>query len=179
MMVSLDGYFEGPNHDLSWHNTDEEFNEFAIEQFKQIDTILFGRRTYELMASYWPSEQAKKDDPIVAELMNSLPKVVFSRTLDRADYNNTRLIKDKATSEVKKLKNQLGKDLAILGSNNFTVSLLPEGLIDEFRIMVNPVAIAAGTPLFKGIKNKLTLKLSNTKTFKNGNALLCYEAEKK
>lgn len=93
MMVSLDGFFEGPNHEIDWHNVDGEFNEFAIEQAKDVGTMLFGRRTYELMASYWPTESAKKDDPVVAELMNSTPKNCLSRTLEKAEWNNTRLVR--------------------------------------------------------------------------------------
>src|SRR5579872_1265701 len=85
MMVSLDGYFEGPNHDLSWHNVDEEFNKFAIAQTKNVGTLLFGRRTYELMRDFWPTEEARKTDPIVANQMNTTPKIVFSRTLKEAE----------------------------------------------------------------------------------------------
>ena len=83
-MVTLDGYFEGPNHEIDWHNVDGEFNEFAIEQTGAVDMLLFGRVTYQLMASYWPTPDAIKNDPIVADLMNRLPKIVFSRTLEKA-----------------------------------------------------------------------------------------------
>lgn len=177
MMVSLDGYFEGPNHDLTWHNVDEEFNDFAIEQIDQMDTLLFGRVTYEMMASYWPTMAAIREDPIVAKKMNSTPKIVFSKTLERADWENTRLSKD-AGETIRQLKGQPGRNLAIFGSNNLVVSLAQEGLVDEFRIMVNPVAIGAGTPLFAGIGDKLNLKLVDTKTFKNGNVLLSYQPAK-
>lgn len=178
-MVSLDGFFEGPNHELDWHNVDAEFNEYAIEQTKQVDILLFGRRTYELMASYWPAESAKRNDPIVAELMNTTPKIVFSTTLEKAEWNSTRLIRDNVAEEITKLKQQPGKDLAIYGSNNFAVSLVQMGLIDEFRIMVNPVALGNGNPLFKGIKDKLNLKLLKTRTFSSGNVLLCYQLDMK
>src|SRR6266496_5967963 len=110
-MVSLDGFFEGPNRDISWHNVDEEFNEFAINQLNEVDTLLFGRVTYEGMASYWPTEFAISNDPIVAGLMNSLPKIVFSTTLDKAEWNNTRLVNDNAAEEVSKLKGRPGKDI--------------------------------------------------------------------
>src|SRR4030095_10152772 len=109
-MVTLDGFFEGLNQDISWHNVDEEFNQFAIEQTGTLDTMLFEERTYEGMASYCPTEPAINDDPIVAGLMNSLPKIVFSRTLQKAEWNNTRLIKDNIEEEILKLKGQLGKD---------------------------------------------------------------------
>ncbi len=174
MLVSVDGYFEGPNHDITWHNVDAEFNDFAIEQIDQMDTLLFGRVTYELMASYWPTAAAKSDDPIVAKKMNTTPKIVFSKTLERADWENTRLSKD-AGETIRQLKGQPGRDMAIFGSNNLVVSLAQEGLVDEFRIMVNPVAIGAGTSLFAGIKEKLDLKLVDTKNFKNGNVLIYYQ----
>jgi dihydrofolate reductase len=89
-MVSLDGFFEGPNQDITWHNVDEEFNQFAIEQISSVDTYLFGRVTYQLMASYWPTQEAITNDPIIADLMNRLPKVVASRTLDKVDWQNMR-----------------------------------------------------------------------------------------
>lgn len=175
MMVSIDGFFEGPNHDLSWHNVDPEFNRFAIEQTEQMGTLLFGRRTYELMASYWPRAAASTDDPIVAGLMNNTPKIVFSRTLKKADWNNTRLVHEGAAAEIKKLKADSDKDIAIFGSNNLVVSLLSENVIDEFRIMINPVAIGSGTPLFHGLRGKIQLKHIDTRIFKSGNVLLYYQ----
>ena len=175
MLTSLDGYFEGPNRDINWHNVDEEFNEFAVQQTGEFGALLFGRVTYELMEGYWPTESAKTDDPVVAGLMNSLPKIVFSKTLEKAEWNNTKLVKDNFAEEISKLKGQPGKDIAIFGSSDLTVSLTQLGLVDEFRIMVNPVVLGDGKPLFKGIKNKLDLKLTETRTFGNGNVLLYYE----
>jgi len=177
-MTTLDGFFEGSNQDISWHNADEEFNEFAIAQLNEVDTLLFGRVTYQGMASYWPTEFAIKDDPEVAGLMNSLPKVVFSRTLDKAEWNNTKLVKDNAAGEVLKLKEQPGKDIAIFGSSDLAVTLAESGLIDEYRIIVNPVFLGGGTPLLKGIKEKLNLKLLEARIFKSGNVLLYYAPEK-
>jgi len=173
MMVSLDGYFEGPNHDLSWHNVDEEFNDFAIAQTDKVSTLLFGRRTYELMASYWPTELAE-DDPIVAKQMNATAKIVFSHTLDKADWQNTTLVKDNAAEVVRKLKAETGNDIGIYGSNKLCVNLMRDNLVDEFRIMINPVAIGDGTPLFKGIEKQVGLKFVGSKAFENGNVLLTY-----
>lgn len=177
MMVSLDGFFEGADHDLYWHNVDEEFQEFAIKQLKEIDTIIFGKRTYEMMASYWPTDLAK-DDPITAELMTKTPKIVISHSLDKADWENTTLIKENVGEELKKLKEKPGKDLAVFGSSNLCVSLLEMGLLDELRIMVNPVVIGEGTTLFEGLDQKLKLKLEKSREFKNGNVLLYYQVEK-
>src|SRR5512134_370781 len=93
-LMSLDGYFEGPNRDISWHNVDAEFDEYAVEMLNSVDVLLFGRVTYELMAGFWPTPDAMKNDPIVAERMNNVPKIVFSRTLEKAEWNNTRLVKE-------------------------------------------------------------------------------------
>jgi dihydrofolate reductase len=174
MLTSLDGYLEGPNRDINWHNVDEEFNEFAVQQTGEFGALLFGRATYELMAGYWPTESAKSDDPIIAELMNSLPKFVFSKTLKKAEWSNTKLVKDGFVDEVSKLKQQSGKDIAIFGSSDLAVTLIDQGLINEYRIMINPIVLGDGKSLFSGIQNKLDLKLMKTRTFGNGNVLLYY-----
>jgi len=175
-LVTLDGYFEGPRREIDWHNVDAEFNEYAIGMLNSVDTLLFGRVTYELMACYWPTPDAMKNDPIVAGKMNSLPKIVFSRTLDKVAWNNSRLVKSNVEEEIQKMKKQPGKDIVILGSGSIVSELAPLGLIDEYRLMVNPVVLGAGKPLFKGIKDRLNLKLIKAKTFKSGNVLLYYEA---
>jgi dihydrofolate reductase len=174
-LVTLDGYFEGPNRDISWHNVDAEFNDYAIDMLNSVDTLIFGRVTYELMASYWPTPDAIKNDPIVAAKMNALPKVVFSRTLDKVEWNNTRLVKADIEEEIKKMKKQPGKDMALLGSGSIMSGFAQRGLIDEYRIMVNPIILGDGNPLFKGIKDRLNLKLTTTRAFSNGNVLLYYQ----
>jgi dihydrofolate reductase len=146
--ITLDGFFEGPNKEIDWHNVDEEFNEFAIEQLNSVDEILFGKITYELMANYWPTEHAVKDDPVVANKMNSSNKFVFSKTLKKAEWNNTKLIHDNIENEIVNLKNKDGKDIIILGSGNLISNLMKPGLIDEFRLMINPVIIGSGKTLF-------------------------------
>lgn len=175
MMTSLDGYFEGPNRDIDWHNVDEEFNEFAIQQTGEFGALLFGRVTYELMTTYWPTEAAKRDDPVVAGLMNSLPKLVFSKTLQKVEWENTTLVKNNFAETVSKLKQEAGKDIAIFGSSDLTVTLMEQGLVDEYRIMINPIVLGNGKPLFKSIKHQTKLKLIKTKTFKSGNVLLYYK----
>lgn len=178
MMVSLDGFFEGPNHELDWHNVGEEFNEFAIRQLDEIGALLFGRVTYQGMASYWPTPFARENDPVVADKMNNLPKIVFSRTLDKAEWNNSRLVKDNIAEEISRLVKEPGKDLAIFGSSNLAVSLLEMGLIDELRIMVNPIVLGGGTALFDGLKERHKLKLVRTRPFNSGNVLLVYQPER-
>ena len=177
-LVTLDGFFEGLNRDISWHNVDAEFNEYAIDMLNSVDALLFGRVTYELMAGYWPTPEAIKNDPIVAGKMNDLPKIVFSRTLSAVAWRNTKLVKDNIEEEMRKMKQQPGKDLMILGSGSIASGFTSQGLIDEHRLMVNPVVLGQGTPLFKGIKDKLNLKLLQARTFESGNVLLCYEPVK-
>ena len=175
-MVTLDGFFEGPNQEIDWHNADnEEFNEFAIEQTSSLDTLLFGRVTYQLMASYWPTETAVNADPIIADLMNRLSKIVFSRTLENVQWNNTRLIAENAQKEIQTLKMQPGKDMAIFGSADLISSIMD--VIDEHRVMINPILLGGGSPLFKNSGDRRKLKLVDSRTFKSGNVLLTYQSE--
>jgi len=175
MMTSLDGFFEGKNHDLTWHMVDKEFNEFSKEQIGGIDTMLFGRITYELMKNYWPTPEGLKDDPVIANLMNKTPKLVASRTLKSVDWENTTLIKGDLKTEIEKLKAQPGKDIVVFGSSNLCVSLLEMGLLDEVRVIVNPVVLGNGKSLFTGLNKKISFNITGSKTFKNGNVLLYYK----
>ncbi|MBI1805500.1 MAG: dihydrofolate reductase [Ignavibacteria bacterium] len=180
--ITLDGYFKGPNGDISWHRHGAEENEYAAEGLKSESTLLFGRVTYEMMANYWPTPNAIKNDPIVAEGMNNADKIVFSRTLKKVEWNNTRLLKDNIVEEIKKMKSASGgpgKDMTLLGSGSIVTQFAEQGLIDEYQFMVDPVAIGNGTPIFKDIKHKLDLKLTMTRTFKSGVVLLCYQPMEK
>lgn len=174
--VTLDGYFADMNGDLSWaHKNDAEWNAFVADNAKGGGLLLFGRITYELMASYWPTPYAIENDPIVAEQMNNLPKVVFSRTMDKALWSNTKLVKSDMAPEIRKMKEEPGEDMVILGSGSIVSQLAQERLIDEYQIVVNPVVLGKGRTMFEVTKEKLTLKLTKTRTFGNGNVLLCYE----
>ena len=174
-LVTLDGYFAGEGGDISWHRVDDEFQEYAERNSTSGNTLLFGRVTYELMASYWPSPEALENDPIVAEGMNSSPKIVFSRTLSTADWANTRLARTDMLGEVRRLKEQSGTDLTILGSGSIVAQLAQAGLIDEYQLLVNPVVLGKGRTLFEGIGGRILLKLVETRSFGNGNVLLRYE----
>jgi dihydrofolate reductase len=179
-MMTLDGFFEGPKPwDIGWHNAnDAEFDAFATEQLKTIGSILFGRATYQGMASYWPSPEALQSDPLVANAMNSTPKIVFSTTLQSADWHNSRLVKDHVAEEISRLKQQPGGDLAVFGSANLLSSLMRMDLVDEHRVMLNPVVLGKGTPLFKEVNEPLKLRLTASRTFNNGNVLLTYVPER-
>jgi dihydrofolate reductase len=178
--VTLNGYFKGPNGDISWHRHGEEENEFAGDSMKSSGaTLLFGRVTYEMMAGYWPSREALKNDPVVAQGMNTAEKIVFSRTLKKADWDNTRIIKDNMIEEIRKMKRMAGSDMTLLGSGSILTQFAEHGLIDGYQIMLDPVALGEGTPILKGITRKLDLKLTDTRTFKSGVVLLSYESVKK
>lgn len=174
-MVTLDGFFEGPNHDINWHTVDEEFNDFAIQQLDGAGGLIFGRVTYQLMESYWPTTGAVRDDPQVAGRMNALPKYVFSKTLDRAEWNNTRLVSGDAGEEIRRLKQQPGGDLFVFGSANLARTLVKDNLIEEYRLMFSPQALGRGTPLFQALTSPLRLALLIARPFKNGNVLLTYQ----
>ena len=174
--VSLDGYIADVNGDMSWaHKQDAEWNAFVADNAKGESELVFGRITYELMASFWPTPYAIENVSIVAERMNSLPKVVFSTTLDKASWNNTKLVKGSIAAEMRKMKKEPGPDMVIFGSGSLVSQLTQEGLIDEFAVVVNPIVLGKGKSMFDGIKQKLALKLTKTRTFGNGNVLLCYE----
>jgi dihydrofolate reductase len=175
-MMTVDGFFEGPRKEIEWHNVDKEFNDFAIEQLNKADCLFFGRLTYELMKRHWTSPDAMKNDPVVAGKMNSMNKVVFSTTLQKADWQNTLLIKENVEAEIKKLKQQYEKDILLLGSAWLASTLIRLGLIDQLRIMVNPVLLGQGEPLFKHKDLQTNLRHLNTRTFNSGNVLLTYEA---
>jgi dihydrofolate reductase len=183
MMVSANGFYErGLGGDdwrnIDWHDVDDDFTAFANEQLEAVDTLVFGRVTYEGMASYWPTPEAIADSPATAEKMNSLSKLVVSTTLDRADWNNSRVIKGDLSEAFAELKRQPGKDVIVLGSSDLTVSLAGLGLVDEYRLMVNPVALGDGKPVLKGLQGDLRLRLLEARPFANGNVLLRYEPER-
>ncbi len=173
-LSSLDGFFSGPGGEIDWFNSDAEMSEFSASQLGNSDTILFGRVTYELMARYWPTAEARMNDPAVAPWMNAIPKVVFSRTLAKADWSNSRVVREDASREVERLKSQSGRDIIIFGSANLMSGLMRSGLIDEFEVMVNPIILGRGRPLFQEIEQPLRLKLLGSRTFRNGNVLLSY-----
>jgi dihydrofolate reductase len=175
MVVTLDGFYAGPDDEFDWPNVDEGFNEFAISQMNDIDTLIFGRMTYQYMAAFWPAPEALESDPVVAERMNSLDKVVFSKTMTSADWQNSTLVTGDAAPAITELKQRPGLDLALFGSPTFTASLLEQGLVDEVRVLVNPILLGAGKSLYQGLTQRVPLSLSSSTVFRSGNVLLCYQ----
>lgn len=173
MSVSIDGYIEGPKREIDWHIVDDEFNAYAVETLRASDVLIMGRRTYELMADYWPTAPA--NDPVVKERMNGTPKLVFSTTLKRVDWQNSRLATGSIADEVARLKQVPGDGLLWVGGSDLAVSFLEQGLMDELRIILTPILLGAGKTVFDAIKKRYAFKLLSTRSFKSGNVVLTYE----
>jgi dihydrofolate reductase len=173
LMVSLDGYHETAHGELFWHNIDDEFHEFAVAQLDEADTLLFGRKTYLGMAEFWQSPMALQAGAATTERMNGYGKIVVSRTLASADWAPSTLISDDVTGQLTKMKELPGKDIALLGSSTLAADLLDAGLIDELRVMVNPVVLGSGHPVLAGAARN-GLDLLGLRRFASGNLLLTY-----
>jgi dihydrofolate reductase len=173
--ISLDGYFVDGNGDMSWAHTDDpEWHAFVAANASSEGSLLFGRVTYELMVRFWPTPAALEAMPDVANRMNALPKVVASRTLEQVIWQNTRLIKGDLVNEVGKIKGEAEHDITILGSGSIVAQLAQAGLIDAYQIVVNPLVLGKGRTLFEGMNTALSLTLTETRTFQNGNVWLHY-----
>lgn len=174
MSVSLDGYMEGPDHDISWHCVDEELHQHFNDWMAPAGAFLSGRTTYELMVSYWPTADQDPDgSPTEAEfagIWRDTPKVVYSRTLEQADWSTT-VVRDVVPQEVRALQEQYDGDL-VVGGSILGAEFLRLGLIDEFRVYVHPVVIGQGTPMFQPQDVQVPLELVGTRTFGNGVVLL-------
>lgn len=172
--VSLDNFIADSEGAIDWAMRDQEISDFTTNGDSVIDTFLFGRKTYDMMASYWPTSQAKAAQPKYAKVLNSAPKIVFSKTLDKADWANTKVMKDIKKEDIEKMKQQEGQDMMIFGSGSIVNQLAALGLIDEYQLLVNPVILGKGKPLFADLKNRINLKLVKTKQFSNGVTFLQY-----
>jgi len=177
LITNVDGYYQGPDGEFDWPVVDAEFSAFSAEQLDEADTLLFGRRTYEVMAAYWPQPAAAAEDPEVATRMNALPKLVASGTLERADWPGTRVLGEDLEAEITRLKQQPGRKIAVLGSSELTASLVEWGLLDELRIMVSPIALGAGRPVLAGLARRVSMSLVGARTFESGNVLHSYRPD--
>lgn len=171
-VITLDGYFEGTQKwDLSFHNVvwGQELEKLSIEQLHSADYLVFGRVTYEGMAAYWTKEEGE-----IADLMNSIPKLVFSKTLKFAEWSNSTLISENASAEIEKLKEAGGKDMYVFGSARLSETFINDNLFDEYRICIAPVILGDGRPLFKqGIASK-NLSLVSAQQLETGGVVLKY-----
>ena len=171
-LMTLDGFFDGAeNWALDWHQYawGEELERLSIEQLHAADMLLFGRVTYEGMAAYWKTAQGE-----VASYMNSLPKAVFSRTLDKVDWHNTKLLKGDVKKEVEELKRAGEKNIFVFGSGGLSARLLEEGLYDEYRLCLVPVVLGSGKQLFGRKLSRLRMKLLDSRPLASGSVLLRY-----
>jgi len=176
--VTLDGYFVDGRGSMSWAkpgDDDPEYAAFVAENASAGGALLFGRVTYAMMASYWPTPIADQHMPEVARGINASPKIVFSRTLSEATWNNTRLLKGDLVDEIRKLKSESGPGMCILGSGSIVAQLAAAEVIDEYQIIFDPIALGEGRSMFHGITSPLHLKLAQSRVFKNGKVFLSYQ----
>jgi dihydrofolate reductase len=178
--ISLDGYFTDGTPDLSWaHDADPEWTKFTTENAGGQAELVFGRKTYEMMAGFWPTKEAQQTLPEVARAMNGMRKNVFSRTLESAAWQNTRVAKGDLASEVRRLKSEPGPGLLIMGSGEIVKQLTQAQLIDSYQLVIVPVLLGSGRTLFEGVTDKPRLDLTKTRAFKNGNVVGWYESNSK
>ncbi|WP_234364211.1 dihydrofolate reductase family protein [Lunatibacter salilacus] len=176
LFLTLNGFYKGLNNDISWHNHGEEGNAYSERQLEAGNIFLFGRRTYEMMYSFWPTRMAYDQFPKVAEGMNSAEKCVISNSLKTADWNNSKIISRDAVHQIIQHKQSSGKNITILGSGSVITQLTEERMIDEYQLLIDPTAIGKGTPLFENISQRLDLELIDSNVFKNsGSVLLTYK----
>ena len=177
MMVSLDGFIEGPNRNIDWVIIDEELHKYINDQQAEADAFLYGRRMYEIMAGYWPTADGDPSIPgymlEFAYIWKNKPKIVFSKTLEKVEWKS-RLVRENIAGEILKLKAQPGKDLA-LGGANIAATFMKLGLIDEYQLFVQPIVLGSGTPFFPALDDKINLRLVETHRFGTGVILLRYQ----
>lgn len=181
MHTSLDGFVGGPNGEMDWINVDEEMFDYAGGRTNEADTALYGRVTYQMMESYWPTAAdqpgATKHDIEHSSWYNKVTKVIVSKTMKGVSLPNTKIISDNLVNEIIKLKQGTGKNIVMFGSPTVAHSLMTENLIDDYWLFVNPILLGQGIPLFKGIRDRTKLKLAKANTFSSGVVCLHYEKE--
>jgi dihydrofolate reductase len=175
IFTSLDGFYEGPNGEIDFLPIDPEFNEQAVAQLDGADVLGFGRATYEVMAAYWPTEQAAVNDhAAITSRMNQMPKLVFSRSLNRASWSGTTVVRGEATELLPTIDAGVDKNLLIMGSAHLTAELAQAGLLDELRIMICPVVLGQGRSFFQTLRSRISLELLRVRQFDSGNLTLTY-----
>jgi dihydrofolate reductase len=179
MHTSLDGFVAGPNGEMDWIIVDEEIFDYAGDRTNEADTALYGRVTYQMMESYWPTAaenpNASKHDIEHSTWYNKVFKVVLSKTMKGVNLLNTTIISDNVANEITKLKQQDGKEIVIFGSPSIGHLLMQENLIDDYWFFINPIMLGKGIPLFKKIQHRTKLKLVKSNSFTTGVVCLHYE----
>jgi len=182
MHISLDGFIAGPNRELDWTVTDDEMNNDLLpDLIRTVDTTLLGRVAYQDLANYWPTAamnpSSSKGEMEFARWIDQAPKIVFSKTLEKVEWQHSRVVKGTIAAEIATLKQQPGKDLVLFGGIGIAQTFVQRGFIEDYRLVVHPVLLGSGKPLFQDIKNRIPLKLVNTKTFRSGAVLLHYQSD--
>ena len=177
MSVSLDGFIETPKREIDWVIVDEELHTFFNDQARDMGAFLYGRRMYELMVDYWPTADAEPSNPAYvieySRIWNDMPKIVFSKTLNRVGWNS-RLVRDDIAGEISKLKAQPGRDLQ-LGGPTLAATFIQLDLVDEYQLFVNQILLGGGTPFFPALNKPINLRLIETRTFGSGVVYLRYQ----
>jgi dihydrofolate reductase len=177
-LVTVDGFFAGVDGNIDWHNVDDEFNDFAIKQTAEFGGLIFGKTTYKIFEEFWPKAmddpKMSNEDRKIGHIIDDVWKMVFSKSLKDVSWKNSKLYHDIDPKEIRSWKKYDGKDMAIFGSGTIVTQFTNLGLIDEYRLLVNPVVLGEGKSFWNGIKGKQELQLTNSRTFKNGNVLLTY-----
>lgn len=180
--VSLDGFIEDESHEMDWHFVDDEFEEYINEVLGSIDAMIFGRVTHQLLAEYWPTAgsnpEASKRHIQAARMMNSLPKYVMSNGSYTSDWQNSHTVGGDIAAQIKRLKAQPGKDIALFAGARAAQTFMKLDLIDEYRIIVSPALLGSGTPLFSHGRRKVKLKLLDARTFSSGAIVLRYRPDR-
>lgn len=181
--TSLDGFVGGPNGEMDWIHVDDKMFDSVGKLTDDADVALYGRVTYQMMNSYWPTAAdqpgATKHDIEHSNWYNSVTKIVFSRTMQHTNSNNTRVIHENIQEEIQKLKSQTGKNMLMIGSPGIAHTFMQLDLIDEYWIHVNPVVLGNGIPLFKDVQNRINLTLTDVKNYEGGVVGLRYETKSK
>lgn len=173
VFTTMNGLYKGVAEDISWHQHGGEETAFSVASLAEGDVLLFGRRTYDQMAAFWPTATAAQQFPEVAEGMNRADKIVFSREHFAPTWDGTRCVTGDVASEVRGLK-RADRDMTILGSGTIVSQLAGKGLLDQLQVMIDPVAIGRGTTLFQGLEGELLLRLVDHQVFDSGTVLLTY-----
>lgn len=176
--ISLDGFFTDADNDMTFAKSDvndPEFDAFVAQNASGEGVLLFGRVTYHMMSSFWPTPAAAQMATVVAKRMNERPKIVFSNTLADASWTNTTLMRGAAVENVRKLKSEPGPDMVVLGSGSLVSQLSQAGLIDEYQFAIVPVVLGKGRSLFPDVAQRFALKLTKTRSFANGTVFVAYE----
>jgi dihydrofolate reductase len=177
--LTLDGFYAGPKEEFDWFTLDQELWKMRVDQLSAVDTVLLGRKNYRGFGGYWPtvvnSPASTETDVKFSRWLDDVPKVVFSKTLEKAEWKNSRLVKDDLAEEVSRLKQQSGKDILIMNSVSVAQECMKHDLIDEYWLTIHPLTLGKGLPLFK---DRASLKLLDSKVFSSGQVFLHYQTHR-